>query len=561
MKKINKKLLINWLSLVAVLLVINTISSHFFKRFDLTADKRYTLSEHTLELLASIEQPLFIDVFLDGNFPSDIKRLQVETRQLLEEFKAYNSNIQFQFINPLAEEGDKDALIEAFYEKGMTPINLTVEDKGKQSQEIVFPWAIAYSGDKDTKVPLLKNMMGASTEEKVISSVQHLEYAFANAIATVTKEKSKKVVVLKGNGQPEDVFIGDALKQIRENYFIAPFTLDSVANNPEKVLKQLQGYDLAIMIKPTERFSDEEKLVLDQYVMSGGKMLWLMDMVSIEMDSLYNDTGTSLAYPKDLNLNDLFFKYGVRINPYLIKDIMATPISLATGAEGSATQYKQFPWFYAPMIYPSSKHPIVANLDGLKFEFTNPIDTLKNNIQKTVLLQSSPYSKGIGTPIEVSLEMVSERPEPTDFQNSGLLPVAVLLEGNFKSAFQNRVLPFKTEGYKETSTATKMIVVSDGDVIKNQLDKNYQPLELGYDKWTNTYYGNKEFILNSVNFLLDDSGLINIRSKEVNLPLLDKEKVYDNYSLAQWITIGVPITIVVFFGLLFIYIRKRIYGN
>ena len=561
MKKINKKLLINWLSLVAVLLVINTISSHFFKRFDLTADKRYTLSEHTLELLASIEQPLFIDVFLDGNFPSDIKRLQVETRQLLEEFKAYNSNIQFQFINPLAEEGDKDALIEAFYEKGMTPINLTVEDKGKQSQEIVFPWAIAYSGDKDTKVPLLKNMMGASTEEKVISSVQHLEYAFANAIATVTKEKSKKVVVLKGNGQPEDVFIGDALKQIRENYFIAPFTLDSVANNPEKVLKQLQGYDLAIMIKPTERFSDEEKLVLDQYVMSGGKMLWLMDMVSIEMDSLYNDTGSSLAYPKDLNLNDLFFKYGVRINPYLIKDIMATPISLATGAEGSATQYKQFPWFYAPMIYPSSKHPIVANLDGLKFEFTNPIDTLKNNIQKTVLLQSSPYSKGIGTPIEVSLEMVSERPEPTDFQNSGLLPVAVLLEGNFKSAFQNRVLPFKTEGYKETSTATKMIVVSDGDVIKNQLDKNYQPLELGYDKWTNTYYGNKEFILNSVNFLLDDSGLINIRSKEVNLPLLDKEKVYDNYSLAQWITIGVPITIVVFFGLLFIYIRKRIYGN
>ncbi|GGD26263.1 gliding motility-associated ABC transporter substrate-binding protein GldG [Flavobacterium orientale] len=561
MKKINKKLLINWLSLVAILIVINIISSYFFKRFDLTADKRYTLSEHTLELLASIEQPLFIDVFLDGNFPSDIKRLQVETRQLLEEFKAYNSNIQFQFINPLAEEGDKNALIDAFYEKGMTPINITVEDKGKQSQEIVFPWAIAYSGEKDTKVPLLKNMMGASTEEKVISSVQHLEYAFANAIATVSKEKSKKVVVLKGNGQPEDVFIGDALKQIRDNYFIAPFTLDSVAANPEKVLKQLQGYDLAIMVKPTERFSDEEKLVLDQYVMSGGKMLWLMDMVSIEMDSLYNDTGTSLAYPKDLNLNDLFFKYGVRINPYLIKDIMATPISLATGAEGSATQYKQFPWFYAPMIYPSSKHPIVANLDGLKFEFTNPIDTLKNDIQKTVLLQSSPYSKGIGTPIEVSLEMVSERPEPTDFQNSGLLPVAVLLEGNFKSAFQNRVLPFKTDGYKETGTATKMIVVSDGDVIKNQLDKNYQPLELGYDKWTNTYYGNKEFILNSVNFLLDDSGLINIRSKEVNLPLLDKEKVYDNYSLAQWITIGVPITIVVFFGLLFIYIRKRIYGK
>jgi len=561
MKKLNKNTLYQIAFLVLFLLVINIVSSNYYQRFDLTADKRYTLSEHTLELLENIEEPLFIDVFLEGNFPSDIKRLQQETKQLLEEFKAYNSNIHFQFINPLAEEGDKNALIEAFYEKGMTPINLTVEDKGKQSQEIVFPWAIAYGGKKDTKIPLLKNMMGASTEEKVISSVQHLEYAFANAIATITSEKSKKVVVLKGNGQPEDVFIADALKQIRDNYYIAPFTLDSVASSPEKVLKQLQGYDLAIMVKPTERFSDEEKLVLDQYVMSGGKMLWLMDMVSIEMDSLYNETGTSLAYPKDLNLNDLFFKYGVRINPFLIKDIMATPISLATGETGSATQYTQFPWFYSPMIYPSSKHPIVANLDGLKFEFTNPIDTLKNGIQKTVLLQSSKYSKAIGTPVDVSLEMVSERPEPTDFENSGLLPVSVLLEGNFKSAFQNRVLPFKTDAFKETSVTTKMIFVSDGDVIKNQLDKNYQPLELGYDKWTNTYYGNKEFILNSVNYLLDDSGLINIRSKEVNLPLLDKEKVYQNYSLAQWITIGVPILIVLFFGVVFLYLRKRIYSK
>jgi len=561
MKKLNKNTLYQIAFLVLFLLVINIISSNYYQRFDLTADKRYTLSEHTLELLENIEEPLFVDVFLEGNFPSDIKRLQQETKQLLEEFKAYNSNIHFQFINPLAEEGDKNALIEAFYEKGMTPINLTVEDKGKQSQEIVFPWAIAYGGKKDTKIPLLKNMMGASTEEKVISSVQHLEYAFANAIATITSEKSKKVVVLKGNGQPEDVFIADALKQIRDNYYIAPFTLDSVASSPEKVLKQLQGYDLAIMVKPTERFSDEEKLVLDQYVMSGGKMLWLMDMVSIEMDSLYNETGTSLAYPKDLNLNDLFFKYGVRINPFLIKDIMATPISLATGETGSATQYTQFPWFYSPMIYPSSKHPIVANLDGLKFEFTNPIDTLKNGIQKTVLLQSSKYSKAIGTPVDVSLEMVSERPEPTDFENSGLLPVSVLLEGNFKSAFQNRVLPFKTDAFKETSVTTKMIFVSDGDVIKNQLDKNYQPLELGYDKWTNTYYGNKEFILNSVNYLLDDSGLITIRSKEVNLPLLDKEKVYQNYSLAQWLTIGVPILIVLFFGVVFLYLRKRIYSK
>ena len=561
MKATTKKNLRQVLTLFVVLIGINILSSYFFKRFDLTKDKRYTLSESSLKILAEIKEPLYIDVFLEGNFPGDIKRLQTETRQLIEEFKAYNSNIQFQFVNPLEDETDKAAIMDAFVEKGMTPINITVEDKGKQSQEIVFPWAFAYSGTRDTKIQLLKNMMGASTEEKVVSSVQHLEYAFINAFHTISQEKSKKVAVLKGNGQPEDVFIADALKQIRENYYIAPFTFDSVASNPAKALKHLQEYDLAVMVKPSEAFTDEEKLVLDQYVMQGGKMLWLVDAVTIEMDSLYNETGSTLAFPRDLNLNDLFFKYGFRINPSLVKDVMATPISLATGAEGSATQYTQFPWLYAPMIYPESKHPIVNNLEALKFEYTNPIDTLKNGIKKTVLLQSSPYSKAIGTPIEVNLNMVSERPEPTDFNQTGSIPVAVLLEGNFTSVYQNRVLPFKDLKFVPQGKATQMIVVSDGDVIKNQVDKNFQPLELGFDKWTNKYYGNKEFVLNCVNYLLDDSGLINIRTKEVNLPLLDKEKVFENYTSTQALTVGVPIVIVALFGIFFVYFRRRLYAK
>ena len=561
MKATTKKNLRQVLTLFVVLIGINILSSFFFKRFDLTKDKRYTLSESSLKILAEIKEPLYIDVFLEGNFPGDIKRLQTETRQLIEEFKAYNSNIQFQFVNPLEDVTDKAAIMDAFVEKGMTPINITVEDKGKQSQEIVFPWAFAYSGTRDTKIQLLKNMMGASTEEKVVSSVQHLEYAFINAFHTISQEKSKKVAVLKGNGQPEDVFIADALKQIRENYYIAPFTFDSVASNPAKALKHLQEYDLAVMVKPSEAFTDEEKLVLDQYVMQGGKMLWLVDAVTIEMDSLYNETGSTLAFPRDLNLNDLFFKYGFRINPSLVKDVMATPISLATGAEGSATQYTQFPWLYAPMIYPESKHPIVNNLEALKFEYTNPIDTLKNGIKKTVLLQSSPYSKAIGTPIEVNLNMVSERPEPTDFNQTGSIPVAVLLEGAFTSVYQNRVLPFKDLKFVPQGKATQMIVVSDGDVIKNQVDKNFQPLELGFDKWTNKYYGNKEFVLNCVNYLLDDSGLINIRTKEVNLPLLDKEKVFENYTSTQALTVGVPIVIVALFGIFFVYFRRRLYAK
>jgi gliding-associated putative ABC transporter substrate-binding component GldG len=403
--------------------------------------------------------------------------------------------------------------------------------------------------------------MGASIAEKVVSSVQHLEYAFSSAFNSVSKPKQKKVAVIKGNGELNDLLMGDFIKQVKENCFIGTFTLDSVAKKPVETLAVLKKYDLAVIVKPIERFSDEEKLVLDQFVMNGGKTLWLIDQVNIEMDSLYNQSGTTLAFPNDLNLNDMFFKYGVRINPDMVKDIMAAPVTLATGENGSGTQYNQFPWFYSPLVYPTSKHPIVSNLDAIKFEFANGTDTLKNGIKKTVLLQSSPYSRLIGTPVEVKLEMVNERPEQSEFLNKGNIPIAVLLEGNFRSTFENRVMPFQEKTYLALGKTNKMIVISDGDLIKNQLDKNYQPLELGYDKWTNKLYGNKEFLMNCVNYLLDDNGLINIRSKVVHLPILDKEKVYDNYTSAQIISVGLPLIILAIFGFLFTVLRKRKYSK
>jgi len=544
-----------------VLILINLAGNFYFHRFDLTSDHRYTLSPTTLKIIKDVKEPLIIDVFLKGEFPGEMKKLQTETQQILEEFKAYNSNIVFQFVNPLEEEEKKDATIQAFLERGLTPINVTLNDKGKQTQEVAFPWAIATYHGRSVKIPLLKNIMGASIAEKVVSSVQHLEYAFTSAFNSVTKPKQKKVAVIKGNGELNDYLMGDFIKQVKENCFIGTFTLDSVAKKPVETLAVLKKYDLAIIVKPIERFSDEEKLVLDQFVMNGGKTLWLIDQVNIEMDSLYNESGTTLAFPNDLNLNDLFFKYGVRLNPDMVKDIMAAPITLATGENGSSTQYNQFPWFYSPLIYPTAKHPIVSNLDAIKFEFTNGIDTLKNGIKKTVLLRSSPYSRLVGAPVEVKLDMVNERPEQFEFLNKGNIPVAVLLEGKFHSAFENRVMPFQEKSFQSLGKTNKMIVISDGDVIKNQLDKNFQPLELGYDKWTNKLYGNKEFLLNCVNYLLDDNGLINIRSKVVNLPILDKEKVYENYSSAQIISVGIPLLILAIFGLLFTFLRKRKYSK
>ena len=561
MTVINKNNLKNLLFTICILLVVNIIGSQFFHRFDLTQDKRYTLSQTSLNILKEVKEPLIIDVFLKGQFPSEFKKLQTETQQILEEYKAYNKNITFQFINPIENDEERDTIMQSFIERGLTPVNVTIEDKGKQTQEVVFPWAIATYNGRSVKVPLLKNIMGASTAEKVVSSVQHLEYAFANAFNTISKNKEKKVAIIKGNGELRDIFMADFIKQVRENYYIGTFTLDSVAKKPNESLAYLKKYDLAIIAKPTEKFSDEEKQVLDQFIINGGKTMWLVDQVNMEMDSLYNDSGASLAYPRDLNLNDLFFKYGIRITPTIVKDIMATPIALATGEKGSATQYTQYPWFYSPLIYPYAKNPIVSNLDALKFEFVNGIDILKNDIKKTVLLQSSPYSKLIGTPVEVNLNMVTERPEQSEFKNTGNIPIAVLMEGKFHSVYENRVLPFPDNTFQSQGKINKMIVVSDGDIVKNQLDKNFQPLELGYDKWTNKLYGNKEFMMNCVNYLLDDNGLINIRSKEVSLPLLDKEKVYSSYTKSQLITVGLPIIILVFFGLTFTYIRKRKYSK
>ena len=563
-KKSIKQLIIT----VIVLLALNFAGSYYFKRFDLTQDKRYTLSPVTLALVETPVEPLYIDVFLDGDFPGEFKKLQKETRQLLEEFKAYNNNIIFNFVNPLNEEGANEEQVMAdLYKIGLTPLNISVNDKGKQTQEIVYPWAIVNYGNKSTTVQLLKNQMGASTTEMVVTSVQHLEYAFADAISKVITEKQKKVAVIKGNGEMREMFIADLLREVKESYFIAPFPLDSVAGNPQKTLTDLKEYDLAIIAKPTERFSEEEKEVLDQYIMNGGKTLWMVDAVQMDMDSLYNENGTTLAYPRDLNLRDMFFKYGFRLNPDIIKDEMATPIQLATGAEGSSTQYQQYLWRFSPFVYPDTtvykgaNHPIVKNLGGIKFEFANPIDTLKNGIKKNVLLSTSRYSKPVGAPTQISLSMVGQKTNPADYEGFGYIPVSVLLEGKFHSVYENRVLPFKDDTYRSVGKENKMIIISDGDIAKNQLDSQYRPLELGYDKWTKNRYDNKEFVMNCINYLLDDTGLINIRSKEVNLPMLDKEKVYADYTTAQFITVGLPILILLVFGIVFTLLRKRKYSK
>ncbi|MDC1197352.1 gliding motility-associated ABC transporter substrate-binding protein GldG [Algibacter sp.] len=547
------------LILIIALIAINVISGTFYKRFDLTTDNRYTLSESATQIIEAIESPIRIDVFLKGeDFPSEFRRLQNETKQLLEEFAALNNNIVFNFINPLEDESTRERNIQQLTQRGLKPMQLSVQESGKSTQAVIFPYALASYNEQTVVIPLVKNKIGASQQELVNNSVQNLEYTFADGFSKLTNPKRRKIAILKGNKQLEDKYIANFVKKLGEYYYIAPFTLDSVASNPQSTLKDIKGFDLIISAKPTEAFTEEEKLVLDQYTMNGGKSLWLIDAVAMEKDSLYNATGTNYAVSRDLNLTDFFFKYGIRINPYMVSTLYSAPITLAMG-EGSQSQFQHLKWPYSPLARSSSNHPIVNNLNLVKFDFANQIDTLKNNLDKTILLETAPLTKLEGTPKEVSLELVTQDQDPQTF-DKGNQTLAVLLEGEFNSVYSNRVKPFKLEKNLNKSIPSKMIVIADGDVIKNDVTRNV-PQELGFDRWTGQTYGNKEFLLNAVNYLLDDNGLINIRSKEIAVAFLNQEKITSEKTKWQLINILLPLILLAAFGLVFNYLRKKKYAS
>lgn len=555
MKKTFTSVAIGFIALV----VLNIASNFIYTRIDVTEDSRYTLSNAALETVQDFTNPVIIDVLLEGEMPGEFVKLQSETKQILEEFKAENSNIKFNFINPLETTGSSENAIAEMQKLGLTPANVTVEENGKVSQEFVFPWAMVYYNNKTVKVALLKNKLGATTEDRVTNSIQHLEYSFADAFSKLNIKDKKRIAVIKGNGELQDIYLADYLSTIKEYYNIGAFTLDSVASNPEKTLTQLKEYDLALIAKPTEPFTDKEKYVLDQYIVNGGKSMWLIDNVSMELDSLFNQEGQSLAFPKDLNLKDFFFKYGLRINPVLVKDIYATQIVLAQG-DGNDSQYNPVPWPFNPMVFSRNDHPINNNLEALRFQFANSIDVLQNNeYKKEILYYSSPLSTVVGTPNIISLGLINKAPNKEEY-NNGNKPLAVLVEGKFKSVYNNRVKPFSLKNNKEVGAENKMLVIADGDVIKNQISKG-KPLQLGYDKWTNNAYGNKDFMVNSVNYLLDDSGLINIRTKKVAIPFLDKEKIATQKTKWQLINIALPVVLTLLFGFIFNYYRKQKYGK
>ena len=536
--------------IIIALIVINIIGNSFSRRFDLTKDKRYTLSKETNRIVQSIDQPLLIKVYLQGDFPAEFKRIQLETNQFLEELSSLNKNIQFRFINPISNSKE-------LIKKGLQPSRLTVQEDGKVSEAVIFPWATINYNGKVENVSLLNNSLAKTQEEQLQRSIENLEYEFANAMHKIISEKNKKIAILKGNGELDDVYLFSFLKKLGDYYGLAEFTLDSVKTNPQKTIFNLSNYDLAIIAKPTRPFSEDEKFSLDQYIINGGKTLWLIDNVSAEMDSLMIN-GEAMIFNRDLNLTDLLFNYGVRINYNVTKDLYSSTIRLASGNTGNQTQYQDFLWNYFPLIISSNNHPISTNLDPILLKFPSSMDTLKNDLSKTILLQSSPFAKVVGTPANISLNEIANKPNKDEFIDAHSI-FGVLIEGKFKSAYASRIKPFDLETFQAKGSENKMIVISDGDVIANETFRG-EPLPLNKDKWTNQPYGNVDFLLNSVHYLLDDSGILKLRSKNLQIPFLDKEKAYRERVYWQLFNLVLPLIILTLFGFIYTYLRKRKYS-
>ncbi len=544
----NKKIKTILLVLVG-LIVFNFLSNQYFKRFDLTKDKRYSLSETTTDLIGKIKEPLIINVYLEGDFPSEFQRLQIETRQFLEELKSENSSIRFRFVNP-------DGIGNELVKNGMVPSQLTVEEDGKLSETIIFPWAEIFYGKKAQIVSLLPNTSTSSQESQLENAISSLEYSFANAIDLIIEDKKKSIAILAGNGELEDIKMYSLLSELRKKYHLAKFTLDSVKKNPVKTSQELKKFDLSIIAKPTKRFTDKEKLVLDQFITHGGKTLWMIDNLNADTDSLYNH-GEMMAFRRDLNLTDLLFSYGVRINNKLVQDLYASKLTLAAGNTGNQAKFESFDWFYHPLVGANPNHPITKNILPVRFRFTTQIDTLKKDIKKTPLLVSSVVSKLSGTPKVINLSEITKEPQQKEYTANNQL-LAVLLEGNFHSAYENRTKPFETTNYKPVSSANKMVVIADGDIARNQILKG-KPYDLAIDKWTQQRFGNKDFLLNTIDYLLDDKGLINLRNKSIKLQTLDKQRAYKEKTFWQFLNIVVPLGVLALFGFGFNFWRKRKY--
>ena len=556
-----------WIILLLVVIAVNWLAELVPVRLDLTAEGRYTLSSPTRKLLNTIEEPIQIDVLLSGDLPAGFKKLASSTEDLLREFKAVGkSNLRFQFIKPGEGLNDtaKAILYDSLSQLGLNPTNIKAQTKEGEGQEerLVFPGAVIQHKGRTTAIDLLQGVSAAGGLESLNTAEALLEFKFANAIKQLNQDTVPLIGYLVGNGQPLTYQVQDLIENVlRKNYAFRILPIDSVPLIPSV-------FDALVIAKPTLAFSDVQKIKLDQYVMQGGKLLWMIDKLYAEMDSLQRTQNEFIAFDRGLELDDLLFRYGVRINQDLLQDLNADKMPSVIGSVGGKPQIQLLPWFYNPLLSSYSGHPIAKNLDYVLTQFPNTLDTVEaKGIRKTILLASSQQARTLETPAKVSWNSVQSEEDFNTF-NKSHVPVAVLLEGKFSSHYSNRLSTEQREAissmgqpYTAQSPESKMIVIADGDIALNTVTQNEGPLPMGMNSYTKFQFANRDFIQNSIEYLVDESGILETRSKDFSLRLLDQKKLEESKTNWQLINIVVPILLLIAFGWAFHYFRKLRYQH
>ena len=576
-KSLKKSQIIAFIVTLIIIVVVNVIGSFVFTRFDLTSEKRYTLSNTTKDILGNLNDYVYFKVYLEGDFPAGFKKLRRETKEMLDEFRAYSKYIDYEFVNPSesSDANERNETYKILYQSGLNPTDVVVRNSdGSSKQMVIWPGAlVSYRNDTEIAIDLLENQVGQSSEEALNASMQNLEFRLIDAVKKVTRLKKPNIAFIQGHGELSGQDIYDITQTLSQNYNVGYVEIDGKIDalmhrtqNEEVEIKAFPSYDAIVIAKPTQPFDERDKFLIDQYIMHGGKVLWLVEPVFATMDSLQSQEST-IGIEQDLNLDDMLFKYGVRLNRNLLLDLTCAALPIRTGQVAGQAQLEYFRWFYFPLLQAASEHPMVRNMNAIKADFVSSIDatTSANGINQIPLLKTSDYTKVSGAPVFISLSMLRQTPDKRMFPSKGQ-NVAYLLKGSFPSLYANRIPQEIAESqemkFMEESVPTAMIVVGDGDIIRNQIDiKRKSPLPLGFDQFTSNTYANKEFIENCISYLVDGEGLIDIRSRELKIRLLDTAKAGQERTKWQLINTLVPIALIIALGFVMAFIRKKKYSK
>ena len=576
-KNLKKNQIVAFLVTGVIVVLVNVIGSYVFTRFDLTSEKRYTLSPTTKEILNGLDDYVYFKVYLEGDFPAGFKKLRRETKEMLDEFRAYTKYIDYEFINPSesADAAERNDTYKQLYQSGLNPTDVVVKNSdGSSKQMVIWPGAlVSYHNDTEIAIDLLENQLGQSSEDALNASMQNLEFRLIDAVKKVTRRTRPNIAFIEGHGELSEQDVYDIAQTLAQNYNVGRVEINGKIDalihrtqDEEKEVKAFPSFDAIIIAKPTQPFDERDKFLIDQYIMHGGKVLWLVEPVLATMDSLQSQEST-IGLEQNLNLDDMLFKYGVRLNRDLLLDLTCASLPIRTGQVAGQPQLEFFRWFYFPLLQAASNHPMVRNMNAIKADFVSSMDatTSANGIDQIPLLKTSDYTKVSGAPVFISLAMLRQTPDKRMFSSKGK-NVAYLLKGSFPSLYANRIpqeiVDDQATDFMEESFPTAMIVVADGDIIRNQIDiRTRKPLPLGFDQYTQNTYANKEFIENAISYLVDGEGLIDIRSRELKVRLLDMTKINQERTKWQVINTLLPIALIIALGFVMAFIRKKKYSK